>query len=116
MSNQVNQVTCTEIRGIESEVLKDAANVNKLLLIKKKLIDDSESGVVRRAALHAMRRIFVKWLDENQMVITSNTDIQKNDKKRSKTKTSDTIKSTSNQSSEMVEYIKWKQKQYHLVL
>ena len=60
-----------EIRSFETSILLDAQKSNLMINVKKTMKDEKIDIAIRRAALHALRRIFTKFLDENKMTLTS---------------------------------------------
>ena len=91
--------TIAEIRSFETSILLDAQKSNLIINVKKTMKNEKIDIAVRRAALHALRRIFTKFLDGNKMTLTS--DMKKNNNEEDK-----------NMKSKII-YIEWLHSQYH---
>ena len=56
------------MRELEQQIIADAKNSNFLLVIKKQLQNDDISKEERIAAMHSLRRIFVKFIEDGRLV------------------------------------------------
>ena len=79
------------IRDLENDIITNIKATNSLLIIRKKLNNDSNSNDVRLAALSSMRRIFIKFIEEGRLV-------------------------SNNENNKVNEYSKWLRQQYQQYL
>jgi hypothetical protein len=63
----VSQDAISLIREAERNVCEDVKHSNKLIVIKKYLLDEKEENETRMAALHGLRRIFLFSLENGKL-------------------------------------------------